>query len=122
MIRCDYQEEGLATHVAIAFGLGSDTEKGWRMTNDTDDLLVAADLKPGESLPVTAHRFVIKGLEPASLADVWLVARLTVDQKLPELRPGLLSSYACAAINLGGETRKSKDRKKRMIENYAHAC
>jgi hypothetical protein len=122
-IPADYGDEGVAHHVTIAFGLGSESEHGWRFSNASEEHLVSADLKPGESLPVTAHRFVIKGVGGLPLADMWLAASLTVDQKLPELaHPGPLHSEACSAVNLLGETPKSRERKKRMIENYAHAC
>ena len=122
MLPADLQDEGVVRHVTIAFGLGKDIENGWQMINDTDPQNVAFDLKPGESFSVSPRRFVIRKLDERAFADQWLSARLTVDQKLPEVTPGLLSSYACSTVNLLGETAKSKDRKKRMLQNYSHAC
>jgi len=119
----DYGDEGKVTHVTIAFGLGRDSDHGWQFTNATAEQVVSADLKAGESLPITSHRFVIKGVSALPLADLWLAATLTVEQRLPEVgHPGPLHSEACATVNLLGETSKSKDRKKRMVENYAKAC
>ena len=122
MLPGDLQDKGVVGHVTIALGLGKDAENGWQMINDTDAQNIAFDLKPGESASVTLRRFVIKKIDGSALADEWLAARLTVDQKLPDVAPGPLSSYACSTINLLGETTKSKDRKERMRRNYSHAC
>jgi hypothetical protein len=112
--------DGLATEVVISFGLGKVVPDGWQMTNDTEPYGVSAELRPGESLPVTPHRFVVKGLTGLPVADVWLAARLTVKQKLPGLPAGPLSSYACAEPNLAGMTPASRERARAMAQNYAH--
>ena len=121
-IPAEYGEEGKASHVSIQFGLGSTTSRGWQMSNDSESQVISAELFPGETLPITTHRFTIRGLKEVPLADVWLAARLTVVQRLPELPAGPLSSYACLQVNLLGETPGSKDRAKRMATNYSKAC
>jgi hypothetical protein len=118
----DLGEEGRATNVLVAFGVGQKSGDGWRMVNFSEPVVVSAEIGPGEFLPMTPHQFVVKGLAGMPLAEMWLTASLTVTQKLPGVPPGPLSSYACSTANLLGETPESRDRAKRMAENYAHAC
>src|SRR5689334_20676762 len=113
-IPADLGDEGRATDVIIAFGLGRSITDGWQMIDDTEPQAVSAELRPGESLPVTPHRFVIKGLSGSPVVDMWLAARLTVTQELPGIPAGPLSSYACSETNLLGSTPGSRDRAKRM--------
>jgi len=121
-IPADLGSEGVATSVVISMGVGRVIPGGWQMTNDTEPQTISEELRPGESLPVTPHRFLVKGLTGLAAADVWLAARLTVKQKLPGLPAGPLSSYACAEPNLAGATPASRERAHRMAENYAHVC
>ena len=74
-IPADLGADGLAKNVVLRMGIGRKLKDGWQMGNASDPLLLAAELRPGESLPITLHRFVVRGLgDSASLADVWLVA------------------------------------------------
>ena len=121
-IPAEYGQEGKVSHVAIAFGVGRVVPAGWQMGNDTEPQVVTSELTVNETLPITRHRFIIRGLEGLKVGDMWLVARLTVDQKLPGIPPGALSSYACSEVNLLGETPRSKERSKRMLASYSKAC
>jgi hypothetical protein len=121
-IPADLGADGVATSVVIWMGVGRVVPAGWQMTNDTEPQTVSAELRPGESLPVTPHRFVVKGLKGLPAAEIWLAARLTVNQRLPGVPAGPLSSYACAEPNLAGPTAASRERARAMAANYAHAC
>lgn len=118
----DLAAQGVATAVVISMGVGKVVPAGWQMTNDTEPQAVSDELRPGEALPVTPHRFVVKGLSGLPVAEIWLAARLTVIQKLPGVPAGPLSSYACAEPNLAGTTAASRERARAMAANYAHVC
>jgi hypothetical protein len=118
----DLGEDGQATNVLMSFGVGRPIEGGWQMVNHSQPDTVSTELRPGESLPLTPHRFVIKGLSGMPLAEMWLAASLTVTQKLPGMPAGPLSSYGCSTINLLGDTPSSRERAKKMAGNYAHVC
>jgi hypothetical protein len=118
----DLGEDGQATNVLMSFGVGRLFEGGWQMVNHSQPDTVSTELRPGESLPVTPHRFVIKGLAGMPLAEMWLAASLTVTQKLPGMPAGPLSSYGCSTVNLLGGTPASRERAKKMAGNYAHVC
>jgi hypothetical protein len=121
-IPLDLKEEGEATEVRIALGLGGTVEGGWRMGYETPDQVVAPKLSPGETIPIPQLTFVVSGIDRAPLADQWLTARLGVMQHLPGVQKGLLWSYACSEQNILGPTAASRERAKLMKTSYSHTC
>jgi hypothetical protein len=115
-------ENGVATEVRIALGLGTSIETGWRMGYYTEDQVVAPRLAPGQSVTLDQLTFTVAGIEDAPLADLWLAARLGVMQHLPGVPEGLLWSYACSEQNILGVTEASRERAKQMKAAYSHTC
>jgi hypothetical protein len=121
-IPIDLGEEGVATDIRIAFGLGGVVKEGWRMEFDTPDQVLAPKLAPGKSVAFHELKFVVSGVAHAPLADQWLSVRLGVMQRLPGVPEGLLSSYACSEQNILGPNDASRERAKRMKTAYSHTC
>lgn len=121
-IPADLGEDGVATEVRIAFGLGGSVENGWRMQSDTADQVLAARLVPGESVSFQQLAFVVSGVGESRLNDQWLAVRLGVVQHHPGVPAGLLWSYACSEDNVLGPTAASRERAKLMKSAYSHTC
>jgi len=115
-------DQGKATEIGIAFGLGSQNGDGWKFKHDTPPQPVAASLNPQEQHKISSLHFFIVGLDTIPAADRWLVAQILVRQHLPSIQPGFLASYACAETNLRGSTRQSDARAARMKAQYAQTC
>ena len=115
-------DEGAGTNVSIAFGLGRQDPDGWNYEHETEAQQVAEVLRPGQTATVGMLRFVITGLDTVPLVERWLVAEVGVQQQLPGIRAGLLTSYACAEENLRGPTPTSRLRAKGMKKQYSTIC
>jgi len=114
--------EGLATNVQITVGLGKQTDNGWVMDIEAPQQFIAMKLAPGEGHSVSRRTFIIHNTKKLDLANRWLAARLTVNQALPGVQPGNLSSYACSEENLLGATAASRERAEAMRTAYSHTC
>lgn len=121
-IPLDLGDEGLASDIRIAFGLGGSIETGWRMAFATPHQVLAPKLAPGKSIAFHQMTFVVTGVEHAPLADQWLSVRVGVMQHLPGVPAGILSSYACSEQNILGPTDASRARAKQMKTAYSHTC
>jgi hypothetical protein len=113
---------GVAHDVTITFGLGRQDPDGWNFEHETAPQLVADTIRPGQTAKIGNLRFVIAGLDTVPLADRWLVAQVGVQQHLPGIEAGLLTSYACAEANLRGPTSASRVRAKGMKNQYSTIC
>jgi hypothetical protein len=114
--RCDARE------VQILFGLGKATVTGWVTDAKTHPQPVRSLLVAGEEATVPPMSFVVSGIKGRPLADQWLIAGLLVTQQIPNVKPGILASYACATENLLGPTPASEVRAKGMKRDYARTC
>jgi hypothetical protein len=118
----EHGEEGVARSVSIAFGLGRQDPDGWNFEHETEAQQVTLVLEPGRTAQVGKRRFAIPGVDTIPLADRWLVAEVGVQQRLPGIQAGLLTSYACAEDNLKGPTPASRVRAKGMRKEYSQIC
>lgn len=121
-IPSDLGDDGIAREISVAFGLGSRDSDSWSFDHETPAQPVAPSLRPGETQKIDVLHFAITGLDTVPLADRWLVVQLRVQQHLPGIQAGLLTSYACAEDNLRGATPESRARARRMRSNYSNIC
>ncbi|HMJ59216.1 MAG TPA: hypothetical protein VK467_08770, partial [Gemmatimonadales bacterium] len=115
-------DEGAGTNVSIAFGLGRQDPDGWNFEHETEAQQVAEVLRTGQTAKVGTLRFVIPGVDTVPLAERWLVAQVGVQQHLPGIQAGLLTSYACVEENLRGPTPTSRVRATGMKKQYSTIC
>ena len=114
--------DGIVSNVAIAFGLGRQDGDGWVMEHDTEPQRVAVRLEPEHSTSVGPLHFLVTGLDTIPAGERWLVAQVQVDQHLPRVQAGILTSYACAERNLLGATEASRKRAEAMKAAYSTIC